>query len=30
MEDSGKAKIKVSRLKLGKGLKSINLVTGPQ
>jgi hypothetical protein len=30
MEDSGKEKMKVSRLKLGKGLKGIKLETGPQ
>jgi hypothetical protein len=30
MEDSGNAKMKVLRLKLGKDLKGINLVIDPQ
>jgi len=30
MEYSGNAKMKVSKLKLGKGLKGINPVTGPK
>ena len=30
MADSGNAKMKVSRLKLGKDLKGINQVIGPQ
>jgi hypothetical protein len=29
MEDSGNGKMKVSRLKLGKGPQGINLATGP-
>lgn len=30
MEDSGNANMKVARLKLGKVLQGINLVTGPR